>query len=295
MKTIPLAIAMLVVPLAAEAKPKPKSAAKPHIEKATKAHKAGNFQLALSELETAYSIDPQPKLLYAIAQTHAKLDNCPQAITYYEKYLATVADKAKQEVVKEAIASCKGKPAAAPEKADDKDALFRKHKGDEPVVDEAKAEPEPAPPPPAPEPAKPPEPAPPPPPVKEATPPPAPAAPPALAPAPVVQHKSHWYADVLGDALVVAGVGAGVGGLVLYTGALSDLDAAEKSTTIGDYKNLVDSAHHKQTYSIILGGGGIALVAVGILRYAMRDTGESHAVAVVPTSGGGLITLSGGF
>jgi len=291
MKTTTLAIAMLVMPLAAEAKPKPKSAAKPHIEKATKAHKAGNFQLALDELETAYAIDPQPKLLYAIAQTHAKLDNCPQAITYYEKYLATITDKAKQEVVKQAISSCKGKAAAAPP-AEDKDAVFRKHK-DEPAAEEPKPEPEPAEPvkaPPPPEPAKPPEPAPPPAPVAKE-----PAAAPLVQEPVVVHHRSHWYSDVLGDALVIAGVGAGVGGAILYSSAVSDLDAAEKSSSLMGYQDLVDSAHQKRTYTIILGGGGLALVAAGILRYATRDTGESHAVAIVPTSGGGLITLSGGF
>lgn len=294
-----LLIGLLVaVPLAAQAKPKAKGKtnAKVHVDRAAKAHQAGKYQVALSELETAYSIDPQPKLLYAIGQVHAKLGNCTQAVSHYEKFLATIKDKAKQEVVKQAISACKSKEPEKPEK-EDKDAVFRHKK---PAQDELPTaektedkklekteekkleEPKPEPPQePRPEPAPVvPEP------VREAPP-----------PEPRRDEATPWYRDWLGDTLVLGGVGVSVASYFVYQSALSDLDNAEAARELAQYERSVDSAHEKRTYTIILAGAGATLVAAGVLRYLTRDTGhhESPGVSIVPAQGGGLITWSGGF
>lgn len=275
---------LLVSPLVAEAKPRSAAAkqAKVHTDKAAKAHKAGNFDVALAELQAAYDIDPQPKLLFAIAQVQQKLDQCDEAIPNYEKYLAQEKNKQKQAVVKQAIASCKTKLAAIA--------------------------PAPSPPPEAPATIEPPPPAPAP--VVEATPPPvAVEPPPPPPPSPSVEDsplppmraetpppgRSPFYTDVLGDVLVVGGIGAGVVSVILYSGAKSDLDSAESATSIDAYESLVDSAHDKRTYAAILAAGGAALIGAGILRFALRDRGETRHVAVTPASGGGFVTFSGGF
>src|SRR4051794_16867061 len=86
----------------AKGKGKPAATAKVHIDKATKAHKEGKFDVALTELQAAYEIDPQPKLVFAIAQVQAKLGDCPSAVDSYTKYLSTTKDKQKQAVVKQA-------------------------------------------------------------------------------------------------------------------------------------------------------------------------------------------------
>lgn len=304
-----IAIAVLALATTADAKPKakPKESAKSHIDKATKAHKDGKFDVALTELKAAYEIDPEPKLLFAIAQVYAKLDDCPNAIENYEKFLAKTKDKKKQEVVKEAIAACKSKPdpfastkPVEPAKSD----VFRKEKP---------ADPTPAPTPtPTPTPAvtttptppveTPPPPVETPPPTPAPTPPPTPAEPPP-APAPIMQQPlppvaeghSPFYKDILGDALVVGGVAAGVVSFVEYRGALAKLDDADHAATLVNYDSDVSDAHDKRRLSLILAGGSIALIGAGVVRFALHSHGESHRVALVPTSSGGLVTWSGGF
>src|SRR5262245_41191978 len=66
-----------------------KSDAKAHIAKAARAHKEARYHDARNELEAAYNLDPQPDLLYAIAQVDAKLGDCDEAITYYKRFAAT--------------------------------------------------------------------------------------------------------------------------------------------------------------------------------------------------------------
>jgi tetratricopeptide (TPR) repeat protein len=298
MHKLALSVIVLATASTAYAKPKPKgqAAVKAHMDRAAKAHKAGKFEVALTELKAAYDVEPQPKLLYAIAQVYAKLDNCTDAIDYYERFLA--ADTSKQGVVKQAIDACKKKLADKPDKPDDKgDGVFRTKKIDGELPT---AEPIEPPPPPPPVEAKL-EPAPPV--VIEQPrgaerPPPAPVSEPVPSePAPVAttQH-SPWYRDALGDALVITGVAATVGSFFAYRAAQSDLDKAEDAGTLDAYNDLRDSAETKQLYTVVLAGGGLALVTAGVLRYALRDNRrETRGVAIVPTTSGGLITWSGGF
>src|SRR5688500_4060590 len=109
---------VLFVASTADAKPKPKPKGKAsvqsHMERAAKAHKEGKFEVALEELQAAYKIDPQPKLVYAIAQGYAKLDKCTEAIEHYEELIAKTKEKDKHAVAREAIDACKQKPEANP-------------------------------------------------------------------------------------------------------------------------------------------------------------------------------------
>jgi hypothetical protein len=293
MRHAPIVIALLaLVPLTADAKPKSKKPrgkakasakveAKKHMDKGAKAHKAGKFDVALSELQAAYDLDPQPKLLFAIAQVQVKLDNCPDAITNYEKYIAGEKDKQKRAVVKQAIEACNQKIAAAtPSPAPDPTPA---PPPTEPVV--AATEPEPSP---AIEPA----------PVEPASPPvddnPLQPTQPVIADRPS-RGGTPWYKDVLGDALVLSGVAAGAVSVVMYTGARGKLDDAEAAPTLAEYDDLVDQAKSQRTISVVLAGGSAILITAGILRYKLRSNGEPRGVAIAPTAGGGLITWSGGF
>jgi len=293
----------------ADAKPKPKDSVKVHMDNAAKAHKAGKFDVALTELQAAYAIDPQPKLLFAIAQVYAKLDNCESAIENYEKFNAETKDKQKQAVVKQAIDACQKKldekaekeKAAKPDKGE---GVFRAKKPGEnelPTADTRPAETpkvETAPTPPpvetkAPEEPKPVE-------QKQITrfdEPPQPAPQPAVTTTVTAQPTSSpWYKDPIGDALVVTGVGAAVLSIVMYRGSQSELDDAEAAKTLAEYNDHRDTAESKQMYTIVFAGAGIALVTAGVLRYKLRSKPhESNSLAVVPNEHGGLITWSGGF
>ena len=129
-----------------------------------------------------------------------------------------------------------------------------------------------------------------------AEPPPLPVAEPVPSAPVATTQYSPWYRDVLGDALVITGVAATVGSFFAYRAAQSDLDTAEDAGTLDAYNDLRDSAETKQLYTVVLAGGGLALVTAGVLRYALRDNRrETRGVAIVPTTSGGLITWSGGF
>ncbi|HTL32842.1 MAG TPA: hypothetical protein VL326_06950 [Kofleriaceae bacterium] len=295
-RLLSIAIAVLALAHNADAKPKakpkqpakaakaPKQSAKEHVDAATKAHKDGKFDVALTELKAAYEIDPQPKLLFAIAQVYAKLDDCSNAVDNYEKFLAATKDKQKQAVVKQAIAACKAKPdvvASAPP-PDDKADVFRKSKVEETPTEA-------------------------PPPVVETQPTPEIETPPAPTPTPVVSEplpagptatvtvKKPFYKDILGDVLVVGGVAAGVVSFLQYRGAVSKLDDAEHAGTLADYEATIDDAHSQRTVSVILAGGAVVLVGAGVFRYATHSRTETHPIAIVPTKTGGFVTWTGGF
>jgi len=262
-----LVIAVVALPLLAFANAK--QDAKAHVAKATKAHQDGKFDVALDELQAAYKLDPQPELLFAIAQVYAKLDKCGDALPYYEKFAATLKDAQQSQIVGQAIDACKAKIATVEPTPDPV-------KPDEPKPDEPKPD--------EPKPDEPPTPAP-------------VASEPVTAPPPPHEQPAGptpWYRDTIGDTLVGGGVLAGVASLVMYESAVGDLDAAEASTTLAAYNQHLDDGHTKRTYSVVLFGAGVALATVGVVHYLRRDASKP-AIAVVPASHGGVVVLSGGF
>jgi tetratricopeptide (TPR) repeat protein len=256
-----------------------KEDAKKHLAKAMALHKEGKFDEALVELQAAYTLDPKPDYLYAIAQLDSKLGRCADATTFYKSFLATQKDPQVKTVVEQAIAACveatppaPDKPVAPPDKPDTPP--------DKPVAPPDK---------PAPPPDK----------VAMAPDKPKPFSddpPIAVQTTPV---RRHWYSDKLGLVLVVGGVAASAGGFVLFRSATSDLDLAEdhtKTNTLASYNSLVDRAHSKRTYAVIAGGAGAALVLGGVLHMMFRSSRvETTHVGVVPGNGGGVVTLEGGF
>jgi tetratricopeptide (TPR) repeat protein len=118
MKQLVVVAALVALPLVAFAGPKEKAEAQKHIEAATEAHQASNFEVALKELEAAFALDPQPDLLYAIGQVQVKLDNCPVAISYYERFLESKPGPEPAAAANEAIATCRNQLAAQPPPAE---------------------------------------------------------------------------------------------------------------------------------------------------------------------------------
>lgn len=105
-----------------------------------------------------------------------------------------------------------------------------------------------------------------------------------------------WYRGKLPFFVAGGGVVVGLIGVLVYTDARSDLDAAEKAPTLDEYNSLVDDAKSKRNMSAVLIGGGVALVGTGVVLYMLRDKGhESRGVSVTPARDGGMITWSGSF
>lgn len=266
-------IALITVVAAGSAHAGPKQQAKAHVAAATRAHQQGNYDLALTELQAAYKLDPKPELLFAMGQVEAKLSRCQDAIDHYEKFTATVKDAATKAVVTQAIDACRAQLEAQKPPA-------------EPVSEPPPPVAEPVAP--APPPAEP---------IRDAPP---------LAPGRSVERvdrveppprspeRSPWYKDPLGDTLVIGGMLAIAGSAVIYQGARGKLTDAETATSLDQYDKLLGDARSARTQSLILVGGGVALIGVGVVRYVMRGS-RADRVSVVPTPHGGLVTMQGRF
>lgn len=100
---VPL-LALAVAPRPAHADPQTQANA--HLARATAAHKEGRYADALLELETAFVLDPRPELLYALGQVMVKLERCPEAVTYYRRFLATNPKPDSAARAQQAIAVC---------------------------------------------------------------------------------------------------------------------------------------------------------------------------------------------
>jgi len=268
MRQLVIAISMIVVvggspPASAD---NPKLEARRHVERATALHKDSQFAEALAELQTAYALDPQPQLLFAMGQLHVRLGQCTQAITFYERFLASRPAPRPAGIATEAIATCKTAP---------------------PPADPPPAEPPPAEPPPRPAAVADPLPAP----AIDVTPPPPPVARPVSTVAPA--RERAWYTDYVADALVVGGIASAAAALVTYRGALAARDRAETATSYEAYADQIDRAHTQRTYTVVLGAAGVALLATGGLHYLLSDRGRTdHGVQIAPGRGGGVVSWS---
>jgi len=235
-----------------------KTEAKQHVDRATELHEQGKFAQALDELKTAFSLDPKPELLYAMGQIHVSLGQCPQAITYYQRYLATKPAPSTANAAIEAIEACKTNP---PPPADG--ALAPADNAPGPASEALSPQDNPASQPPRPE---------------------APVAPPRA-----------WYGDYLADAMVAGGVAAGIAGIFEYHSAVQNRDRADSASNFQNYVDLIDRAHNQRTAAIVFGVAGGALALAGGLHYVLTERRARHAVAIGPSQGGGVVTWTGWF
>ncbi|MGE0396727.1 MAG: hypothetical protein AB7T06_08430 [Kofleriaceae bacterium] len=125
---------------------------------------------------------------------------------------------------------------------------------------------------------------PPPPPPEPVKPPPPPPPPPSL----------PWYRDAIGAGLVGGGLIAAGAGVFVYISARKDLDDAEAAMDHSTYADLVDGARSKRILSVVLIGGGAALLGYGVTRIVTREPTETEPrLAITPTRGGGIVTWGG--
>lgn len=109
-----------------------------------------------------------------------------------------------------------------------------------------------------------------------------------------VEHP--WYTDVVGDVLLVAGVGALGTSAYFANGARADIDRASAGAPSGisleEYTRLTDRADNRRRNAWIAASVGGALVLGGVLKLALSDRTEVVPVAS-PTGGG--VALGGRF
>jgi hypothetical protein len=80
-----------------------KAKAKSHYDRGVIEYNLGRFEAAIAELTKAYELDPEPILLFNIAQAHRRLGNSEQAIFFYQRYLASGLPPARADEVKRRI------------------------------------------------------------------------------------------------------------------------------------------------------------------------------------------------
>jgi tetratricopeptide (TPR) repeat protein len=81
--------------------------AKRRVSAATTLHQSGKFEEARGELVVAYALDPEPVVLFAIGQLHVKLNQCDQAILFYERFVTVNPESAAVADATQAIGVCK--------------------------------------------------------------------------------------------------------------------------------------------------------------------------------------------
>jgi hypothetical protein len=65
----------------------PEADAKDHFKRGVKLYNLGHFQEAIPEFEKAYDLDPEPILLFNIAQSHRQNGSKERALFFYRRYL----------------------------------------------------------------------------------------------------------------------------------------------------------------------------------------------------------------
>lgn len=261
-------VAALVVCSASHAFADGASEAKEHIDKATAAHKDGRWEEAKAELEAAYVLDPQPQLLYALGQVHVKLGRCEEAIARYEEFLRTEPPQAARESASQAIVTCKVALAHA-------EARAQREPHEAPTTTNATT---------------------------------VPAAGDVAANTVAAEGGTSdvavvvgapakpWYRErAVGLALVGVGATSTLVGALLYVRARGTLSDADSAATYDEAERLVEDARRARMMSVVLGAAGVAMLAGGVVYYVKLDRDEPRRVSVVPTTSGGLVTLSGRF
>ncbi len=100
-------VAVVIVVLAGVAHADPMSPeARAHLERGTAAYQAGDYALAISELEAGVAIDADPAFLYALGQAYRKNGDCAHAVERYLAFLATHPPEADAAHARANITAC---------------------------------------------------------------------------------------------------------------------------------------------------------------------------------------------
>jgi hypothetical protein len=230
-----------------------------HVERGTRFYNLQNWNGALKEYREAYTLDPKPETMWAIAQTQRLSGDCRAAILSYKAYVRGASAQG-ASVAEDFIEQCQA----------DLDAHQR-------AVDEAAAR----------QAARPVEPAP----SNPVT-----APPPVAKSRPA---DPSWVFDPLGDTLFVVGIGAFVGGGVYFLIGNSDMSATAQKTSYQAYDTAVDAARSEQHLGASAALGGVVLLGLATWRFhaVASDHDREPLTAFTPLiiPGGGVVSYGGRF
>ena len=100
-RALAAAVLALVMLAANAAHADPEAEAQEHFKRGVKLYNLGHFQEAIPEFEKAYDLDPQPILLFNIAQSHRQNGNKERALFFYRRYLEQEPNASKRADVEQ--------------------------------------------------------------------------------------------------------------------------------------------------------------------------------------------------
>jgi len=266
----PLALAVVLVAGAADAKPRRRDA-RVAFDRGVTAYQKGNFEAASEALGKSFTLERDVDTLFAWAQSERKLEHCDKAIDLYEKLLTFNLPPANKSAVEQSLEECRAtlKPKIEP----------LPEPRSEPIAQESRSQ----------APTEPP---------RGAQ---APAATPVASTPPpgrdTLPAPRPWYKDPValglgGGGLVALGVGTG---LLISAKALDSDSKAEKM----DYQRALD-LRDKARLRGNLGGataavGAAALIGAGVWVVLHRRSAESSTVTGWLAPDGGGLAVAGAF
>ncbi|HUH05819.1 MAG TPA: hypothetical protein VML75_27710 [Kofleriaceae bacterium] len=219
-----------------------------HLQRGIEFYAEKQYELAIVEFRAGFALDPRAEFLFALAQAERLSGDCPTAVVYYQRFLETRPEPGQAEAARVNARRC--------ERALESGPGGRPHETTERALDGAEA---------------------------------AGAAEPPAVVAPGVardgEHRSGWYRDPLGGALIggsAVGLGLGVGFLVAKSSAES---AAASAGSYDDYVSDLDRARRYRTIALIGLGAGVVLGAAASYRYLTVKPAGRRELTVVPTAG----------
>jgi tetratricopeptide (TPR) repeat protein len=107
MRALAVAAALVLLATPVAAQPELTPDAQSHLDAGLALYDAGDYNAATVELETAYRLDPQPQLFFAIAQAKRLGGRCDEAVPMYEKFLTTHPGASELQAAETGISLCK--------------------------------------------------------------------------------------------------------------------------------------------------------------------------------------------
>jgi tetratricopeptide (TPR) repeat protein len=84
-----------------------KPRARDHYERGLRLYERNRFDEAIAELRAGLAIDPQPEILYALAQAERKSGHCERALEHYQSCMALLKNPAAAAAVRVQIERCR--------------------------------------------------------------------------------------------------------------------------------------------------------------------------------------------
>ncbi|HEY5933735.1 MAG TPA: hypothetical protein VIU61_03855 [Kofleriaceae bacterium] len=112
---------------------------------------------------------------------------------------------------------------------------------------------------------------------------------PAGEPSVIVREVSR--SDRLATSMVVGGALATGAAIGLFLSSKSSLDAAADAGTLEAHDRLEDRGKRDRTLSLIVGGIGIGMIGVAVVRWTIAKP-AAREIAIAPTAGGTLLLVS---